>query len=357
MNCIQCKEYLLEYAEGTLSASLQKQVKEHIDSCPACAQEAALFAQMTDILQDMPEVDLPDGYHTELMQKIQKEAKTVLPFPTAKRRNWKNIGLIAAAVVLIAAAGGVQGIQKLRTAQDAVVAETTQPRTVSENMTQEQEATTPQMANTVTQPSISETTQTPEQNMDTTTQDIATPETSTQPSKDVTSVTNHNPTEQSNITSQEATPKEATPQETLSQENVPQEASSQPQGVTTEESQMVAQPQMAQETPTSGGGAEIASANAGISVMRSAQNESDPAYQATLVVTDIGQSLQAVRESMLDLGGTEQTSTENSVTFTVAVEKIDNVFTKLRQIGTLQEPEIAQTQQDTITLTILLQQE
>ena len=154
MNCIQCKEYLLEYAEGTLSASLQEQVQKHIDTCPKCAEEAALFAQMTDVLHHMPEVDLPAGYHTELMQKIQKESKTVLPFPTAKRRNWKNIGLIAAAVLVVVAAGGVQGIQKLRTAQESIVAEATQQENVSDDMTQEQAVTSPQMENSTMQTPI-----------------------------------------------------------------------------------------------------------------------------------------------------------------------------------------------------------
>lgn len=339
MNCIQCKEYLLEYAEGTLSDSLQKEVQAHIDACPACAEEAALFAEMTDILRDMPEVELPEGYHAELMQKIQKESKTVLPFPSAKKRNWKNIGLVAAAVLLIAAAGGVQGIQKLRTAQESVVAETTQQSRISEDITQEHI----ENAENSKESAISETPQTQEQNM--TTQEPTTPKTLTQQSNDAVSETNNE---------QVAQPK-TTIQETTIQETTPQETTSKPQVVMVEESQMAAQPQTVQEAPAaseSGSGAEMA--NAGISMMRAAQDES---YQATLTVTDIEQSIQTVRETMLDLGGIEQTSTENSITMTIASDKTEEVFAQLQKLGTLQEPEIAPTQQDTITLTILLQQE
>lgn len=342
MNCIQCKEYLLEYAEGTLSDTLQKEVQAHIDTCPACAEEAALFAEMIDILQDMPEVELPEGYHAELMQKIQKESKTVLPFPTAKKRNWKNIGLVAAAVLLVAAAGGVQGIQKLRTAQEAVVAETTQQARISEDITQEniENIESIENAENSKESAIFETPQTQEQNM--TTQETATPKSLTQSSNDTTSVTNNERT---------ASPK-TTLQETTIQETTPQETTSKPQVVMVEESQMAAQPQTAQEAPESGGGAEMA--NAGISMMRAAQNES---YQATLTVNDIEQSIQAVRKVMLDLGGIEQISTESSITMTIASDKTEEVFAQLQKLGTLQEPEITPTQQDTITLTILLQQE
>lgn len=344
MNCIQCKEYLLEYAEGTLSASLREQVKNHIDTCPECAEEAALFAQMTDILHHMPEVELPEGYHTELMQKIEKESKTVLPFPTAKKRNWKNIGLIAAAVVLIAAAGGVQGIQKLRTAQESVVAEVTQQDTILEDVAQEPETASSQMEQSTIQTPDTETTQLPEQNIDTTTNDITTPTISAQQSKDTASIQNTDQAPQS-----KTIPKETTAQESA------QESSHQPQVMMMEESQAV-QPQTTQESPQaepqSGSGAEAA--NADVSMVRASQ---EPYYQATLTVKEIAQSMQSVRDTMAELGATEQASTESSITYTVASEKKTEVFEALQKIGTLQEPEITQTQQDTITLTILLQQE
>lgn len=348
MNCIQCKEYLLEYAEGTLSASLQEQVQKHIDTCPKCAEEAALFAQMTDVLHHMPEVDLPEGYHTELMQKIQKESKTVLPFPAAKRRNWKNIGLIAAAVLVVVAAGGVQGIQKLRTAQESIVAEATQQENVSEDMTQEQAVTSPQMENSTVQTPISENTQASEQNIDTTTNDIATPKASAQQSNDTVSVPSADQAMQSNTAKQETTSQEQ------SQEQ-PQESSSQPPVMMMEESQAV-QPQTEQEAtqvePQSASGAGTTQAD--IAMVRASQ---EPYYQATLTVTDVTESMQTVRETMVDFGATEQSSTESSITFSVAIEKKTEVFEALKQIGTLQEPEITQTQQDTITLTISLQQE
>ena len=99
-----------------------------------------MVKQMLESLHTLPEAALPEGYHEELMGKIAKEnlAKVldasidqtekqetgkVVPFPQKRRKNWKNFGLVAAAVVLVAAAGGIQGIQQLRAPQEAIIQE------------------------------------------------------------------------------------------------------------------------------------------------------------------------------------------------------------------------------------------
>ena len=50
----------------------------------------------------------------------QKEGK-VVAFPKKKKQNWRNLGLVAAAVVMVAVLGGTQGLLQMRPAQDAVV--------------------------------------------------------------------------------------------------------------------------------------------------------------------------------------------------------------------------------------------
>ena len=131
MKCSQYQEKFWDYYDGTLTAEEAAELEKHLESCPECAAEAKMVKQMLESLHTLPEAALPEGYHEELMGKIAKEnlAKVsdasidqtekqetgkVVPFPQKRRKNWKNFGLVAAAVVLVAAAGGIQGIQQLR---------------------------------------------------------------------------------------------------------------------------------------------------------------------------------------------------------------------------------------------------
>ena len=140
MKCSQYQEKFWDYYDGTLTAEEAAELEKHLESCPECAAEAKMVKQMLESLHTLPEAALPEGYHEELMGKIAKEnlAKVldasidqtekqetgkVVPFPQKRRKNWKNFGLVAAAVVLVAAAGGIQGIQQLRAPQEAIIQE------------------------------------------------------------------------------------------------------------------------------------------------------------------------------------------------------------------------------------------
>ena len=128
MNCETVKEMLWAYLEKETTAEEAVKIEEHLKNCADCRKEWELQKEIMDSLQNIPDEALPEGYHTELMQKLQAEAApNVVPFPVkaAKKKQpaYKQWGMIAAAVMVVVAAGGMNGMLGMRDAQNAAVQE------------------------------------------------------------------------------------------------------------------------------------------------------------------------------------------------------------------------------------------
>ncbi|WP_304509482.1 zf-HC2 domain-containing protein [Anaerotignum sp.] len=121
MSCNRCKGLLWQYLAGELTKEDADFVAEHLKICTSCQEEAVQLQKIMDLLKSLPDEELPQGYHEELMDKLEAEQKTI-PFivPRKPRYRWKQFSLIAAAVVLVAAIGGVQGILSLRGSQGEI---------------------------------------------------------------------------------------------------------------------------------------------------------------------------------------------------------------------------------------------
>lgn len=124
MNCETVREMLWAYLEKETTAEEAVKIEEHLHHCAECRAELELQKEMMETLAGLPEADLPAGYHEELMQKLQAEAK-VVPFPVKqkKQNRWKQLSLVAAAVLVIVAAGGMDGILGMRASQNEAVQE------------------------------------------------------------------------------------------------------------------------------------------------------------------------------------------------------------------------------------------
>ncbi len=126
MNCEAVRALLWAYLEKETTAEETVKIEEHLKACADCREELELQKKMMETLAGLPEVELPEGYHTELMQKLQAEAASnVVPFPVRKKKQpvWKQWGMIAAAVLVVVAAGGMNGMLEMRKEQQTVVQE------------------------------------------------------------------------------------------------------------------------------------------------------------------------------------------------------------------------------------------
>lgn len=113
MKCEKCRELHLAEQERKLTASEASEMERHLAECADCRRDAEEDAAIWQALRSIPEEELPEGYHAELMQKL-RATQNVMPFPKKKQPKWKQLSLVAAAVLLVVAAGGMNGILELR---------------------------------------------------------------------------------------------------------------------------------------------------------------------------------------------------------------------------------------------------
>ena len=126
MNCEAVREMLWAYLEKETTAEEAEKIEKHLAECAACREELEAQKEMMEALAGLPDEELPEGYHAELMQKLQAEAApNVVPFPVKKKKQpvYKQWGMIAAAVLVVVAAGGMNGMLEMRESQNAVVQE------------------------------------------------------------------------------------------------------------------------------------------------------------------------------------------------------------------------------------------
>lgn len=116
MNCEALRELLWAYLENETTAEETAEIEKHLAGCAACREELEAQKAIMETLQNLPDEELPEGYHAELMQKLQAEAApNVVPFPVKKKQpRWKQLSMIAAAVFVVVAAGGMQGMLAMR---------------------------------------------------------------------------------------------------------------------------------------------------------------------------------------------------------------------------------------------------
>lgn len=123
MRCEDCRELLWAYLEQELNEEETAKIQQHLEACADCRAEAEAQKEIMESLRSLPEEELPEGYHQELMQKLSAEAApNVVPFPVKKKQpKWKQLSMIAAAALVVVAAGGINGMMEMRQSQNDAV--------------------------------------------------------------------------------------------------------------------------------------------------------------------------------------------------------------------------------------------
>ncbi len=114
---MKCEDYR-EMLGEELTQEQKKALEQHLAECEDCRAEA----EMLRMLRDLPDEELPAGYHAELMERLRREERKIAP---KKHFGWRQMSLIAATVLLVAAVGGVSGVLQMRqdTTETAIYAE------------------------------------------------------------------------------------------------------------------------------------------------------------------------------------------------------------------------------------------
>ncbi len=346
MKCSQYQEKFWDYYDGTLSAKEVAELEKHLENCPECAAEAKLVKQMLESLHTLPEAALPEGYHEELMGKIaqenlakvsntsinqteKQETGKVVPFPQKRRKNWKNFGLVAAAVVLVAAAGGIQGIQQLRAPQEAIIQEARNTPEVSGYETEETMTADNSVADeTLPDTAVNETTGAvsaePKQ-------------TTTQPKISTTTPKTTTTTE----TTQPADSGQKAPVQNMQEEAaVSESTANQPQA----DQPLVGAYSMNTVSDDAAGAGEAESSQP---VVVRASDMQMP-EQVSLEVKDVQEAMDGIRTIITEMELTEKEATESSITVTMKENQKQTFLDELSQIGTLPETEVSESTAETM---------
>lgn len=293
MNCDKVKELLWAYLENKTTAEETAEIETHLEGCAACREELAQQKEIKNALASLPDEELPEGYHTELMQKLQAERK-VVPFPAKKKHGWKQMSMIAAAVLVVVVASGTRGMLEMRQNQneeiEQILFEDTALMADTGEETAEQTA-----ADSATESNAAEKSDTKEDFSEQETKKVKKP------------------------VSQKVAPKETTPKETTPKETaksfLPEGAATMPKAALYASE---AENAMDRETLVSGTRAADSSATDSM----------------TLQVAEKETALQAIRKSIEEAGGYEGSSADDVIQ---AVIPAANYADFLEQVGKLGE--------------------
>lgn len=73
MDCNQIKELISLYIDEELGEEDINKLEAHIKSCDKCKAEFSQLLDIVDGLKSIPQLDLPDNFHTELMSKLKED--------------------------------------------------------------------------------------------------------------------------------------------------------------------------------------------------------------------------------------------------------------------------------------------
>lgn len=303
MNCDKVKELLWAYLENKTTAEETAEIETHLEDCAACREELAQQKEIKNALASLPDEELPEDYHTELMQKLQAERK-VVPFPAKKKHGWKQMSMIAAAVLVVVVAGGTRGMLEMRQNQNEEIEQILFEDTALMADTGE-EAAEQTAADSATENNAVEKSDTKE--------DFSEQETK-KAKKPVSQKT----------APKETTPKEATPKETTPKETTPKETAKSfwSDGAATmpKAALYASEAENAMDSETLVSGTRAMDSNAADSM--------------TLQVEKKETALQAIRKSIEEAGGYEESSADDVIQ---AVIPVANYADFLEQVGKLGE--------------------
>ena len=288
MNCDKVKELLWAYLENKTTAEETAEIETHLEGCAACREELAQQKEIKNALASLPDEELPEDYHTELMQKLQAERK-VVPFPAKKKHGWKQMSMIAAAVLVVVVAGGTRGMLEMRQNQNEKIEQILFEDTALMADTGE-EAAEQTAADSATESNAAEKSDTKEDFSEQETKKVKKP------------------------VSQKTAPKEATPKETAK--------SFRSYGAATmpKAALYASEAENAMDSETLVSGTRAADSNAADSM--------------TLQVAEKETALQAIRKSIEEAGGYEGSSADDVIQ---AVIPVANYADFLEQVGKLGE--------------------
>lgn len=104
-SCDQALEWISAALDGELTAGEQQELDGHLAVCGACR---ALADELRDLSGRMPEeVEVPEGFHRQVMDRIAAEQVLAFPMKKQKKQPWRSWVSLAAVFAVVLLGAGV----------------------------------------------------------------------------------------------------------------------------------------------------------------------------------------------------------------------------------------------------------
>lgn len=112
MSCEQFREEMSPYIDGMLEGDEKIRFEDHLNSCVTCKEEFEQFKAIIDEVHILPEEQLPEHYHEELLLKLYQKKEEKKLQKKAFYQNWKMMSTFAAGfLILIFVIGNMDNIR------------------------------------------------------------------------------------------------------------------------------------------------------------------------------------------------------------------------------------------------------
>lgn len=73
MNCHKIKKLINPYIDQALEAETNRQIEEHLKSCPTCREEYQRLKELVTFFNSFPQINVPQNFTQNIMARISKE--------------------------------------------------------------------------------------------------------------------------------------------------------------------------------------------------------------------------------------------------------------------------------------------
>lgn len=106
MNCKESLELMSLYIDNEITEEESDSLLNHIKACPSCKKEFEEIKKIVYYLNNEKELELPEGFHEELLNKIKEidslpeQNEKIIPLKTKTKSYFRKFYAVAAIVVL-----------------------------------------------------------------------------------------------------------------------------------------------------------------------------------------------------------------------------------------------------------------
>lgn len=112
MNCKKVQELLSAYIDNECTNEEQEFIKSHLKTCKNCTDEYNLIREIVKITNELDELDVPDGFHDDLMNKIHEMSPNLYFSKLIKfYQNTTRVAAIFIFVIMVTAISTVMSLK------------------------------------------------------------------------------------------------------------------------------------------------------------------------------------------------------------------------------------------------------